>query len=223
VFVTQDSKLAYSPEISEVKKMIKGMKQKVVKDAIIAEAKKQFLEKGVNKTTLRSIARKLDMAIGNLYYYYKSKTDICLVIWHAYTKIFLAEYNAHLSIRGEKDSGLEGIRKYYSDLYEFCRQNPLYVDLIAHTMQEKQRYAVSDPEVEELSRGIRDSIKTTLVALYERGIKDGSITAPVTNILYEVWSFNIAYIAIIMVRYNQIDDFIYEYYVNTYLERLACQ
>lgn len=202
------------------------MKQKVVKYAIIAEAKKQFLEKGVHKTTLRSIARKLDMAIGNLYYYYKSKTDICIVIWHTYTASYIAEFNKKMSERGGiEQSGLEEIRAYYADLFAYCRQNPLYVELIAYSMQEKPRQTGKDPDIDELAREARDSIKTTLVALYERGIKDGSITAPITNVLYEAWSFNIAYIAIIIniVRYSEIDDCIYEYYVNTYLERLACQ
>jgi AcrR family transcriptional regulator len=205
--------------------MIKGMKQKMVKDAIITEAKKQFLAKGVQKTTLRSIAKELGMAIGNLYYYYKSKSDICLVIWHTYTNDYIREFSEKMSDSGEiENTGLEAIRKYYADLFVYCRQNSLYVELIAYCMQEKPRQTGSDPAIDELASEAGDNIRTTLVALYQRGIRDGSITAPIANVLYEAWSFNIAYIAIIInvIRYNEIDDCIYEYYINTYLERLAC-
>ena len=48
--------------------------------AIIAAAKQEFLEKGYKGASMRSIASKANMTVGNLYRYYKNKEDINLSI-----------------------------------------------------------------------------------------------------------------------------------------------
>lgn len=48
--------------------------------AIIKAAKSEFLEKGYKNASMRSIAKKANMTVGNLYRYYKSKEDINLTI-----------------------------------------------------------------------------------------------------------------------------------------------
>ena len=50
------------------------------RQAIIRSAKKEFLEKGYEKASMRSIAKKAGMTVGNLYRYYKSKEDIIVNI-----------------------------------------------------------------------------------------------------------------------------------------------
>ena len=48
--------------------------------AIIEAAKQEFLEKGYKGASMRSIASKAHMTVGNLYRYYKNKEDINLSI-----------------------------------------------------------------------------------------------------------------------------------------------
>ena len=48
--------------------------------AIIQAAKQEFLEKGYKGASMRSIASKAHMTVGNLYRYYKNKEDINLSI-----------------------------------------------------------------------------------------------------------------------------------------------
>ena len=48
--------------------------------AIIKAAKQEFLEKGYKGASMRSIAAKANMTVGNLYRYYKNKEDINLSI-----------------------------------------------------------------------------------------------------------------------------------------------
>lgn len=50
------------------------------RQAIIEAAKKEFLEKGYKGASMRSIAKKSNMTVGNLYRYYKNKEDINLSI-----------------------------------------------------------------------------------------------------------------------------------------------
>ena len=48
----------------------------LAKREIVAEASKQFLEKGYSNTTISSIAQALGMSKGNLTFYYKSKEHL---------------------------------------------------------------------------------------------------------------------------------------------------
>ena len=50
------------------------------REAIIAAAKQEFLEKGYKGASMREIAKKAHMTVGNLYRYYKNKEDINLSI-----------------------------------------------------------------------------------------------------------------------------------------------
>lgn len=50
------------------------------RQAIIESAKQEFLEKGYKGASMRSIAKKSHMTVGNLYRYYKNKEDINLTI-----------------------------------------------------------------------------------------------------------------------------------------------
>ena len=59
------------------------MAQKLKDDvrlSIIKAAKEEFLEKGYKGASMRSIANKANMTVGNLYRYYKNKEDINLSI-----------------------------------------------------------------------------------------------------------------------------------------------
>ena len=204
--------------------MLKEMKQQFIKDTIINETKKQLSEKGIRKTTVRGIADGLGIAVGNLYYYFKTKADIGDVIWADFTNAYLNEFQEKLKIPEiQNKSGLDKIRYYYAKLYEYFKENPLYAELIAFLMGEKPRSERAPKEIREIADAARISIKTTLVKLYEEGIADGSIQAEIQDLIQEVWSFNISnvFLVVNIIRYNEINKNIYEYYVNTYFNRLA--
>ena len=50
------------------------------RQAIISSAKEEFLEKGYKNASMRNIAKKANMTVGNLYRYFPSKEDINKVI-----------------------------------------------------------------------------------------------------------------------------------------------
>ncbi len=51
-----------------------------VKERILDSAKEEFLEKGYSDSSMRSIAAKAKMTVGNLYRYFKNKEDINRII-----------------------------------------------------------------------------------------------------------------------------------------------
>ena len=204
--------------------MLKEMKQQLVKDAIVTETKKQFLQKGIQKTTLRGIAKELKIAFGNIYYYYKSKADICGVLWQNYTNEYIDEFEKRLKKNElEGKEGLEKLRIYYLHLFDYFQRNPLYAELIAFSMTERPVNFKTSLEIKDASRKAKRRIQNTLVKLYEEGIVDYSIKAEIPNVWYEAWSFNISYVTIIIniIRYREIGEDVYDYYVNTYLNRLT--
>ena len=57
-------------------------KSALTKAEIIAEATKQFLEKGYSRTTVSAIAKELSMSPGNLTFHYPTKEHMDLVREH---------------------------------------------------------------------------------------------------------------------------------------------
>ena len=211
-------------DLYKEKIMLKEMKKQLIRKTIVAETKKQFLEKGIRKTTLRDIAKELEIAFGNIYYYYKSKTDICSVLWVEYTNAYLDFFLKKMNSAELKEkTGLEKIRYYYFNLFDYFEKNPLYAELIAFSMGEKPRNTKVPKEMKEIAKTARKRIQDTLIQIYKEGIADKSIQAEITNLYYEAWSFNISYVAIIIniIRYHEITEDVYDYYVDTYMKRLA--
>ncbi|RSK27186.1 TetR/AcrR family transcriptional regulator [Bacillus sp. HMF5848] len=58
----------------------KPANQELTKDMIIAEARKQFVERDFNKVSMRSIAKQLNCSHGSLYYHFKNKADLFYAI-----------------------------------------------------------------------------------------------------------------------------------------------
>lgn len=57
---------------------LRDTKKKKCEDAIFRTAMELFTEKGYEQTTIRDIAEKSEVAVGTLYNYYKSKSDILM-------------------------------------------------------------------------------------------------------------------------------------------------
>ncbi|RLC50585.1 MAG: hypothetical protein DRI23_02980 [Candidatus Cloacimonadota bacterium] len=203
--------------------MLKELKQQLVKDTIIKETKRQLLEKGLQKTTLRGIAKELGMAFGNIYYYFKSKADIADMVWADYTHDYLSIFIEKMKeTKWQSKTGMEKLRFYYLNLYSYFKANPLYADLIAFLMGSKPRSVRAPQEIIDIADAARAAIKAVIIDLYEQAIADGSINAEIKNVTLEAWSFNVAYVALIinLTRYDDADMELHDYYINTYFDRL---
>ncbi|MCC5938678.1 MAG: TetR/AcrR family transcriptional regulator [Lunatimonas sp.] len=54
----------------------KAKEKEELKARILGAAKKLFAEKGIEQTTIRSIAKEIEYSVGTVYVYYKDKTEI---------------------------------------------------------------------------------------------------------------------------------------------------
>lgn len=54
----------------------KAKEKEELKSLILRAAKKLFVEKGIEKTTIRNIANEIEYSVGTVYVYYKDKNDI---------------------------------------------------------------------------------------------------------------------------------------------------
>ena len=54
----------------------KAKEKQELKETILQGAKKLFVEKGVEHTTIRNIAQKINYSVGTIYVYFKDKNDI---------------------------------------------------------------------------------------------------------------------------------------------------
>jgi hypothetical protein len=119
--------------------------------------------------------------------------------------------------------GLEKIKFYYSFLYNYFKDNPLYAELIAFLMAEKPRSVRSPKEIIDIADQARSAIKSVLNTLYQEAIVDGSIKENISNITLEAWTFNISFTFMVVntIRYDEIDKHIIDYFVETYFARLS--
>ncbi len=203
--------------------MLKEMKQQLVKKAIIDETKKQLLKNGIYKTSLRGIARELGIAFGNIYYYFKSKADIADMVWADYTHNFLELFSSEIEQnKWRSETGINKLQFYYEYLFDYFRDNKLYAELIAFLMGEKPRSIRAPKEIIDIADRARQEIKNSLVILYEQALEDGSIKVNISDITQEAWSFNIAftYMVINIIRYDEINNETFNYFIQTYFERL---
>ncbi|MCU0376473.1 MAG: TetR/AcrR family transcriptional regulator [Chitinophagaceae bacterium] len=54
----------------------KAKEKEELKTLILRAAKKLFVEKGIEQTTIRNIANAIEYSVGTVYVYYKDKNDI---------------------------------------------------------------------------------------------------------------------------------------------------
>lgn len=54
----------------------KAREKEALKSLILRAAKKLFVEKGIEQTTIRKIAQQIEYSVGTVYVYYKDKNDI---------------------------------------------------------------------------------------------------------------------------------------------------
>jgi AcrR family transcriptional regulator len=72
--VAQDDEILASMGLRERKKLIRLQR-------IVASARKLFVEKGFNTTTIQDIAAEADVGLGTLYLYAKSKEDLLVLVF----------------------------------------------------------------------------------------------------------------------------------------------
>ncbi|MDI9540767.1 MAG: helix-turn-helix domain-containing protein [Bacillota bacterium] len=116
--------------------------KEAVKDKIIAAAKEEFLKKGYKEASMRAIARKSKMTVGNLYRYFSSKEEMIihivsppmLLLDKLLKKITgnkLTFYSEYIDLSGENLSDLkEKINIFVEGMVEIYQQHKVEFNVL---------------------------------------------------------------------------------------------
>ena len=89
------------------------------RDQIVAAAAASLLERGYAKTTVRAIAARAGVAVGNLQYYFPTKTELLVEAWRYLTAESIDRLSAALN---QLDDPLEVLEAGMASIWEALRQ-----------------------------------------------------------------------------------------------------
>jgi AcrR family transcriptional regulator len=163
------------------KKTIKLSNKENRKIEIAQFAIKCFLKKGVNATSIREIAKTLNISIGTLYYYFESKEQIVDLV-------------CDIGI-----SSIEDFTRFYNNLDHTSSIDDLYECikyLIHHGYENQDRILFFNREVQNISTEKLESLREMtkghiriLEQLLYRGIEKGELKVDNPSLLaFNIWS-----------------------------------
>ena len=97
-----------------------------LKEKIIAAATELFLEHGIEKTSIRMIADRIEYSPATIYLHFKDKNELFYVIMDRAFNLFF-EYFSRV---GKIEDPLERIRELGRVYLQFAMENPFYYDLM---------------------------------------------------------------------------------------------
>lgn len=142
------------------------------KSQILDTARALLLEKGLNATSINSIARRAELSVGAIYFYYKSKEDLYAALQVEGLELLNQTIRKAVD---EASSPLEQVRKIARAYLQFSEENRNYFDIL--------NYFLSSPEPifsPDLKNQIDEHGKNSLNILIDvisRGVQDGSFKA----------------------------------------------
>jgi AcrR family transcriptional regulator len=97
-----------------------------LRERILAAAKFLFLEKGIDKTSIRNIADHIEYSPGIIYHYFKDKNEI----FHALHQLGFLQLMEKMQVLGSVRNPLERLKAMGSIYIDFAMENPDMYDLM---------------------------------------------------------------------------------------------
>lgn len=140
--------------------------------SIVAAAKKIFLEKGIQQTTMLDIAQETELSKAALYLYFKSKEELILeMLYLSFNKI--EQLMQSVSKKGK--NGYERLRQAAEDFKSFFHEQPEYIYFFTLIMERYADFISREQPGSEKYVELIDRIQRQVVELLKHGIADGSI------------------------------------------------
>ena len=140
--------------------------------SIIEAAKKVFLEKGIQQTTMLDIAHEAELSKAALYLYFNSKEELVFeMLYLSFTKI--DQLIQSVSEKGK--NGYERLRQAAEDFKSFFHEQPEYIYFFTLIMERYADFISREQPGTEKYMKLIDRIQQRVVDLFNRGIADGSI------------------------------------------------
>ncbi|GAA0879591.1 TetR/AcrR family transcriptional regulator [Algoriphagus jejuensis] len=97
-----------------------------LKERILVAAKSLFLERGIEKTSIRNIADQIEYSPGIIYHYFKDKNEI----FHALHQVGFQQLIEKMQVLGSVRNPMERLKAMGSIYVNFATENPDMYDLM---------------------------------------------------------------------------------------------
>ncbi len=161
--------------------MIREKKKELTRKTIMEKGFELFTERGIESVTMQEIADASLVGRATLFNYFKSKVDLVIAIgswkWEEYIEK-KAEESKHLN--REKGTGAELLSNYlgaFLELYSSYRDN-LRFNYNFNSYLKSER---ATPEQKEPYMQMINDMAASFHVLYERGMKDGTLNASISE------------------------------------------
>lgn len=159
----------------------KAREKEELRDLILQGANKLFVEKGIEQTTMRSIANAIDYSVGTVYVYFKDKNEI---LHELHTKGFV-ELSSRFKVLYMVGDPMERLRAMGKVYIQFANENPDMYDLMFNIKAPVE--FLNEKEGQEWNEGKAtfNVLRTTTQACMEGGHFKGHDLEPMA---FMIWS-----------------------------------
>jgi AcrR family transcriptional regulator len=159
----------------------KAREKENLRTLILQGAKKLFLEKGIEQTTIRNIADEIDYSVGTVYVYFKDKNAIL----HDIHSIGFQELGSKFGNLFTIPDPMERLRKMGIIYIKFAIENSEMYDLMFNVKAPMTYIERSDKEEWNEGVGAFDALKNTVAQCMENGHFKGHTLEPLS---FMIWS-----------------------------------
>lgn len=159
----------------------KAKEKEALRELILKGAKKLFLEKGVEQTTIRNIADEIDYSVGTVYVYFKDKSAIL----HNLHSIGFQELGKYFQELFSIEDAMERLRKMGFIYIKFALENSEMYDLMFNLKAPMEYLQSSDNDVWDEGAKTFDLVRKTVAECIEKGHFKGHNVEPLS---FMVWS-----------------------------------
>ncbi|MBX2878105.1 MAG: TetR/AcrR family transcriptional regulator [Saprospiraceae bacterium] len=151
-----------------------------MKGKILDTATQQIVEKGIEKTTIRSIASAIEYSPRTIYLYFKDKDEILYALSTRGFQLFAQQFEAALAIADP----IERLKDIHQRYLRFAFENPALYDLMFILNNPMN----ADPAKEGWEVGLKGHsiLKDTVQACIEAGHFKGK---EATTVAFTLWSY----------------------------------
>ncbi|MBN7816515.1 TetR/AcrR family transcriptional regulator [Algoriphagus pacificus] len=169
----------------------KEREKEELRDSILAAAKELFLEKGIDKTSIRNIADKIEYSPGIIYHHFRDKNEI----FHALHQDGFMTLQNKMEVLNSVRNPLERLKAMGSIYIRFAMENPDMYDLMF--IKEAPMDHLFDSEHDDWKEGggsfngLRMTIKECISQGYFEGHDSESLSYLVWSAVHGLVSLNI--------------------------------
>ncbi|CAN5588302.1 hypothetical protein BH11BAC3_BH11BAC3_07100 [soil metagenome] len=158
----------------------KAKEKEDLKALILQGAKKLFVEKGVEQTTIRSIASAIDYSVGTVYVYFKDKNEIL----HALHTMGFTQLGGNFKVLYSVADPMERLKAMGAVYIQFAVDNPDMYDLM-FSLKAPMEFldAINEEEWNE-GKGTFDVLRTTVNQCMDAGHFKGHDLEPLAFMIW---------------------------------------